>query len=271
MTVFEWLRHAESRLREVTESSRLEAQRLAAHVLRVDRSWLLAHPEHEFNELAGETLLQRREGHEPLAYILGVREFYGRPFRVTPAVLIPRQDTETLIEAALGVSASSVLDVGTGSGAIAITLKLERPNWNITAVDISPEALDVARENADTLSADVRFLLSDGFEALDHERFDLIVSNPPYIGDAEELATEVRGFEPKLALFSGETGMEFYERLAKEASIYLIASGQLMLEVGYRQAGKVKDLFEGCGWRHVETIPDLSGIQRVVVFASEGI
>jgi len=258
----------------VTDSSRLEAQLLAGHVLRVDRSWLLAHPEHEFNELAGETLLQRREGHEPLAYILGAREFYGRSFRVTPAVLIPRQDTETLIETALGVCGSpelAVLDIGAGSGAIAITLKLERPGWIVTAVDISEDALEIAKDNADTLGADVRFLLSDGFEALGGERFDLIVSNPPYIGVTEELTTEVRDFEPGLAIFSGETGMEFYERLAREASNYLRADGQLMLEVGYRQAGKVKDLFEANGWRHLQTVKDLSGIERVVVFISKGI
>lgn len=267
MRLDEWLRHAEARLVDVSDSPRLEAQLLAGHVLRLNRSWMLAHPEHEMNELAGETLLQRRERHEPLAYILGKREFFGRDFRVTPAVLIPRQDTEILVETALALSlpAAAVLDIGVGSGAIAITLKLERPAWAVTGVDISEAALEVARDNAADLGADVRFVLSDGFEALLGESFDLIVTNPPYIGREEKLAKEVGEFEPALALFADEKGLAFYRRLALEAARYLNDGGQLMMEVGYRQADLVRELFEREGWTHLETVKDLSGIERVVV------
>jgi len=262
----EWIRQAEGRLREIADSPRLEAQLLAGHVLRVDRPWLLAHPEHEFNELAGEGLLQRREGHEPLAYILGSREFYGRRFRVSPAVLIPRQDTEILVETALSAEGGKVLDIGTGSGAIAVTLKLERPGWTVTGVDISRDALEIARDNAEILGADVRFIESDGFKALGGEKFDLIVSNPPYIGVQEDLAREVRDFEPSLALFSGDTGLEFYARLAIEAENFLQDRGQILLEVGYRQAAAVREIFEGAGWGTIDTVKDLSGVERVVVF-----
>ncbi|MGV3614887.1 MAG: peptide chain release factor N(5)-glutamine methyltransferase [Fimbriimonas sp.] len=266
MTLREWLTHAELRLRTAGfEAPRLEAQVLAGHILRVDRSFLFAHPEHEFPDLAGEAILQRREGHEPLAYIVGRREFFGRDFRVTPAVLIPRQDTEILVETALAAEAKTVLDVGTGSGAIAVTIKAERPHWNVTAVDVSPAALEVAKENAERLGADVRFLLSDAFEAVLGESFDLIVTNPPYIGRDEPLAEEVGRHEPELALYGGETGLEFYERLAREAAGYLEDGGRLMMEVGYRQAAAVRGRFEAEGWSQVETVADLNGIERVVV------
>jgi release factor glutamine methyltransferase len=266
MTVGEWLRHAEGRLAAV-ESPRLEAQLLAGHVLLVERSWLLAHPEAEFPELAGEGLLQRREGQEPLAYILGRREFYGREFRVRPGVLIPRQDTEILLEAALeATDAKRALDIGAGSGILAISLKLERPAMDVTGVDVSPQALEIAAENAEALGADIRLLRSDGFSELEGVKFDLIVSNPPYIADSEELMGEVRQYEPAQALFSGPTGLEFYERLARESGEYLAPGGRLLLEVGHTQAAAVRALFEAEGWRWRETRKDLSGIERVVAF-----
>lgn len=282
MRLDEWLRNATTRLDLAgVDSPRLEAQVLAAHVLRVDRAWLLAHPDHDFNDLAGEALLQRREDREPLAYITGYREFRGRSFGVDPSVLIPRHETEELVEAALELfplplaqedplgeeAAKSVLDLGTGSGVLAITLKLERPAWGFTAVDVSPEALATASANARFLKADVRFLLSDGFEALLGESFDLIVSNPPYVGDEETLPPEVRGHEPAAALFSGPTGLEFYSRLAREAPAHLTDGGTILLEVGYRQADEVRAIFEGEGWRHETTRRDLSGVERVVGFS----
>ena len=245
---------------------------LAAHVLRVDRSWLLAHPDHEFPELAGEALLQRREAREPLAYLTGYREFRGREFGVDASVLIPRHETEELVEAALAGGSwvlgreSRVLDLGTGSGIIAVTLKLERPDWDVTAVDVSPEALATASANARFHGANVRFVLSDGFEGLLGESFDLIVSNPPYIGDDEELPPEVREHEPSTALFSGPTGLEFYARLANEAAAHLEDGGLILLEVGHRQAAEVRAIFEGAGWQHETTRRDLSGIERVVGF-----
>jgi release factor glutamine methyltransferase len=281
MRLDEWLRHATTRLDLAgVDSPRLEAQVLAAHVLRVDRSWLIAHPGHDFPEAAGEALLQRREAHEPLAYLTGYREFRGREFGVDPSVLIPRHETEELVEAALDLSSrpplqdnplgegecKSVLDLGTGSGILAVTLKLERPDWEVTAVDISPEALATASANARFHGANVRFVLSDGFAALLGESFDLIVSNPPYIGNDEELSAEVRDHEPAGALFSGPTGLEFYERLAREAPAHLEDSGLILLEVGHTQASIVRALFEGEGWKHETTRRDLSGVERVVAF-----
>ncbi len=271
MRLDEWLRNATTRLDLAgVDSPRLEAQVLAAHVLRVDRSWLLAHPEHDFNELAGETLLQRREAREPLAYLTGYREFRGLQFGVDPSVLIPRQETEELIEAALESEITNdsprVLDLGTGSGILAITLKLERPAWDLTAIDLSSEALATASANARFHGADVRFVLSDGFAALLGESFDLIVSNPPYIGNEEELPPEVKDHEPPFALFSGPTGLEFYARLANEAPAHLEDGGLLLLEVGHRQASEVRALFEGAGWQHETTRRDLSGVERVVGF-----
>lgn len=263
----DWIAHAKGRLEAAgVESPALEAQLLAAHVLLVDRTFVLTHPDHDFPDLAGETLLQRRESQEPLAYILGEREFYGRSFRVAPGVLIPRHETETLVEAALGQSdVTSVLDLGTGSGCIAVTLKLERPEWDVTGVDVSEGALEIATANAARLGAQVRFICSDGFEGLLGESFDLIVTNPPYIGLHEALAPEVRDFEPSEALFAGHTGLEFYERLAVEAADYLRDGGLLMMEVGYRQAREVTAVFEAQGWNLVEIRQDLSCVERVVV------
>lgn len=271
MRLDEWLRNAATRLDlSGVDAPRLEAQVLAAHVLRVDRSWLLAHPEHDFPEAAGEALLQRREAHEPLAYLTGYREFRGREFGVDPSVLIPRHETEELVEAALDLfgseTAIDALDLGTGSGILAITLKLERPEWQVTAVDVSTEALTTAAANARFQGAPVRFVLSDGFGSLLGESFDLIVSNPPYIGDDEILPAEVRDHEPHGALFSGPTGLEFYERLARETPAHLKDGGLLMLEVGHRQAQDVATIFEKAGWQHQTTRRDLSGVERVVGF-----
>ncbi len=247
----------------------MESQQLAAHVMRVDRTWLLAHPKHEFNDLAGEGLLQRREAGEPLAYILGWREFYGRTFGVDPSVLVPRHETEVLVETALQLGPPegtfSVLDMGTGSGILAVTLKLERPAWEVTAVDISSEALTTASANAKFLEARVRFVLSDGFEGLLGESFDMIVCNPPYIGHAEVLPHEVRAFEPSGALFADNGGLAFYERLAAEAPAYLSDGGLLLVEVGHTQAEQVRMIFEGAAWSVESIRSDLSGIERVVV------
>ncbi len=269
MRLEHWLATADARLAAAgVDSARLEAQLLAAHVLGEDRTWVLADGEADFPEVLGEPLLQRGEAREPLAYILGWREFYGRPFGVDPAVLIPRQETETLVEAALAYGEGerlSALDVGAGSGAIAVTLALERPAWEVTAVDVSAEALAVAGANARFHSARVRLVLSDGFGALLGESFDLIVTNPPYVAHHEPLPPDVEGHEPHVALYGGETGLEFYERLAREAADHLNDGGLLLMEVGHTQAEPVRVLFEKGGWRHEKTVRDLSGIERVVV------
>ncbi len=341
MTIREWMNSAKLRLHNSgVEAAALESQLLAAHVLLVERPWLLAHPEEPFPELAGESLLIRRLTHEPLAYILGWREFYSRRFKVGPGVLIPRQETEHLVEAALqwvktqpdsdqpkrsnskrptpwppvggnlregtpqnphlsppwersvrepatepgegekAIERKSpqndrcrpksapnlkVLDLGTGSGCIAITLKLESPNLQVFASDISKRAIEIASQNATDLASEVNFVVSDGLASLRDQTFDAIVSNPPYIANNEPLAEEVSGFEPNQALFAGQTGLEFYEHLAKEAGARIRPQGRLFVEVGYRQAAQVAELFTRNGWKHIETQRDLSGIERVVI------
>lgn len=267
MQLSDWIQQATARLTTAQIASpKLEAQVLAAHVLLVDRTFILTHPEHEFNELAGEALLQRRQAHEPLAYILGYREFFGRRFRVNPDVLIPRPDTETLIEEALKLPNQpvTVLDIGTGSGCIAVTLKLEKPSWTVTATDVSADALQVARENAETLGAECTFRISDLFEHIEDQQFDLIVSNPPYIVNDYPLEAEVADHEPTLALFGGADGLDIYRRLAEQARDHLAPEGQLILEIGFDQGTTVPDLFERAGWS-TEVLKDLSGNDRVVI------
>ena len=267
MNVAEWTYLASRRFEaQGIESPRLEAEMLAAHVLRVDRTWLFAHPEHEFNELAGEVLAQRRELREPLAYILGWREFYGRRFRVTPDTLIPRQETELLVEWALEIPAERGLDIGTGTGCIAITLQLERPKTAWTATDIEARTVDVARENAASLGAKIDWQQTDLVAALPDQSFDLVVSNPPYVGDHEPLMPEVGQFEPKRALFSGPTGLEIYARLATEVPRVIRPEGVCLLELGQGQAEPVRSLFEAAGWIHLETRLDYCQIERVIGF-----
>lgn len=266
MTVRDWIDSATERLRLAgIDSPKLDAEVLAAHVLDVERVWLVAHPEAEFPDLAGESLLQRREAREPLAYIIGWREFYGRRFFVRPGVLVPRQETEVLVDAALHFAdAGPILDIGTGSGCIAITIKLENAALAVVGIDVSPKALEVAKNNATTQEADVRFVQSDLFEAIAGERFEVIVSNPPYIADSEELMPEVADHEPHGALFAGPTGLEFYTRLANEAAAHLTPRGRMVMEVGYTQAEDVIRLFQKHGWLHEWTAEDLSGHDRVI-------
>ena len=266
MRLSEWLPVASSRLQAAGVSAhKIESQVLAGHAMLVDRTWVLTHPEHEVNELALEGLLQRRENGEPLAYILGYREFYGRRFRVDSNVLIPRHETEILVEAALEVEKENcrVLDIGTGSGCIAVTLKLERPDWEVWATDISSSALQVARENAETLGADITFRHSDLLDQLDGEAFDLIVSNPPYIGRDEALPREVKEFEPSSALFADNSGLALYEQLANHAPKHLRPGGQVILEIGQDQGQAVSALFPGS-----KVIKDLDGNDRVVTFCT---
>jgi release factor glutamine methyltransferase len=267
MRLDNWLREASARLDRVgITSHRMEAQILACHALLVDRSFVLTHPEQEINELAFESLLQRREQHEPLAYILGFREFYSRKFRVDRSVLIPRHETEILVEECLKDSRENltVLDIGTGSGCIAITLKLERPSWTVHAVDISASALQIARENAETLGADVSFRRSDLFEHVRLSQYDLIVSNPPYIGRDEALPIEVREFEPGTALFADDDGLAIYRRLASEGASRLSTDGRMVLEIGQTQAKAMRDIFA-----KVVIIADLDGNDRVAVVTHE--
>lgn len=271
MRLSEWLGQANLRLRTAgVESPGLEAQLLAGHVLGKSRTWIVAHPEEELPDQASEHLLIRREGGEPLAYILGQREFYGRAFGVRRGVLIPRQETELLVENApyfVSGPTPRVLDIGTGSGCIAVSLKLEHPDWEITAVDISPEALEVARENASRWGAEVRWRQSDLFMGLADEVFDLIVTNPPYVEASADLPREVRDWEPHSALFAPKETLGFYRRLAADSGPHLRAGGALLTEIGRGQGSEIRRIFEGFGWRFSRSWNDLAGIERVLAFS----
>ena len=213
-------------------------------------------------------LLERRAAGEPVAYLLGEREFYGRSFRVSPAVLIPRPETELIVDlvkarVAPG-TAPAVLDLGTGSGALAVTLALEIPAARVTAVDLSPAALEVARGNAAALGAQLRFIESDWFAAVGMAQFDFIVSNPPYIVDDDpHLAEGDVRFEPRSALASGRSGLDDLTRIAAAAPALLAPGGWLLMEHGYDQAEAVSALLGAAGFAAVESARDLAGIERV--------
>lgn len=269
MTIDEWIASATARLKASgVTSARLEAQLLAAHVQNVSRDRILTMGSDDINELAGESLLQRRERSEPLAYILGWREFFGRRFSVRSGVLIPRHETETLVELALSnlPQGASVLDLGTGSGCIGITLSLERPDLRVTLSDISEGALLIATENALDLGATVATKLSDRLLGFQNQTFDAIVSNPPYIGRHETLSSEVHDFEPHEALYAERSGLAFYEVIAGEAKG---KTRLVFVEVGYEQANAVRLVFEAAGWAHLETRRDLIGHERALAFESQ--
>lgn len=274
-TVAAWLDAATVRIAAAQglekREARLEARVLAAFAWEATPAWLIAHGTDTPTDTqiaAADALLTRRLAGEPIAYLVGAREFYGRPFEVSPAVLIPRPDTELLVELALAHAppgqAVEVLDLGTGSGCIAVTLALERPLARVTALDRSPAALAVARRNAARLDAHVEFLSSDWFAALGGRRFDLIVSNPPYIaaGDPHLSRGDIR-FEPLAALAAGGDGLDDLRRLTATAGAHLKPGGALLLEHGYDQADAVQALLRASGFPRPRSWTDLSGIRRV--------
>ncbi len=336
MTLGEWL--------ESAPIPRLEAQILAADILQVDRSWIIAHPEVSVENVELDAVLARRIAGEPLPYIIGYREFYGRKFLVDPRVLIPRQETEILIEMFLDTFGSGVspllrvADIGTGSGCIAITVALECPELEITGIDLSSEALEVAWQNGEALISDskaiaeqpqshakqqlarkgplkinpkggtqqslglnkaipqvrirlsehpegcategqtptlnssksggtpkpqVRFVCGDGIEWLAENSVDVILTNPPYVGLSDELGQGVTEFEPHQALFAGESGLAFYQRLAD-----CPWTGDLFCEIGMGQGDAVRSLFKPDEFINARN--DLSGIERVLHFRRRG-
>ncbi len=218
-------------------------------------------------------LVRRRAQSEPVAYLVGHREFFGLEFRVTPAVLIPRPDTETLVvellDAAKPLAAPRILDLGTGSGCIAVSAAVNHHTAQVTAIDTSDAALAVARENAGThhVLDRIRFLHGDLFKPCAGEQFDLVVSNPPYIADHEKetLQNDVRRYEPHAALFSGPSGLEVLSRIVDEAPGHLAAGGSLMLEISPEQAGAVTGRMETTGrYDEIRVVKDLAGLARVV-------
>lgn len=246
-----------------------EARLLLGHVLQCDAAWLLGHDEVDLDEdqlLAYASLVARRHGGEPVAYLVGHREFYGRNFAVGPEVLIPRPESELLVDIAkANVGAGgTALDLGTGSGCLAITLALEIPSLVVAAVERSPAALTIARTNAARLDAAVEFLASDWFAALDGRRFDLIVANPPYIADADpHLAAGDLRSEPRAALAAGADGLDAIRVIVAGAPRHLHPGGLLWLEHGHDQGEAVRTLFAGAGFADIAQHRDLAGIVRV--------
>ncbi|HYR44201.1 MAG TPA: peptide chain release factor N(5)-glutamine methyltransferase [Terriglobia bacterium] len=276
MTIREALRSAAERLElHHVSNPRLTAELLLANCLSVDREYLYTHDEHVLGDTESqglEDVLCDRINGVPLQYIVGRQEFYGRYFRVTPAVLIPRPETEHIVEAVLELHKTApqtarprILDVGTGSGCIAVTLALELAGARIFASDISEAALRVGRANASSLGASVGFLCMDVLDAVAGQ-FEFIVSNPPYVklGDISRLQREVREYEPHVALFSPEDELQVYRRLITGAERLLEAGGHLLMEVGIGMDERVLGLF-GAGWRKLPTKTDLQGIPRTVI------
>ncbi|MBO1014600.1 peptide chain release factor N(5)-glutamine methyltransferase [Achromobacter sp. SD115] len=255
-----------------TRLPRLEVRMLLEHVLAKPRAWLLAHDTDSLlpeTATAYEALAQRRLAGEPMAYLLGHREFMGHRFRVTPDVLIPRPDTEVLVETALeclaGQAAPAVLDLGTGSGAIAISIALARRDARVMASDVSAAALAVAAANAWDLAASVRLVEGSWYDAVPAgEGFDLIVSNPPYVAcDDPHLDQGDVRFEPRGALTDGAGGLEDLARIVQGAGRHLKRGGALWLEHGWDQAQAVRDLLAAAGFQDVHSRKDLAGIERI--------
>lgn len=251
---------------------RVDAHVLMAHVLGVDRAYLAAHPMRvltESEDAKVDMLVAKRALGEPVAYLTNTREFYSRQFVVGPAVLIPRPETEVLVESALArlVAGASCLDLGTGSGAIAVTLACERPDVRVTATDASAAALEVALANARSngCAARIEFVAGSWYEAVGSRRFDLIVSNPPYVAQADpHLGQGDVRFEPPRALTDGSRdGLDSIRRIIAGASEHLNAGGWLLLEHGYDQGEAVQALLAATGFAELVSIADLAGIPRV--------
>jgi release factor glutamine methyltransferase len=255
--------------------ARREARSLLSHVIGKDRTFLISHADDPLGEddwKRFEDAVVRRAAGEPSQYITGVQDFFGRTFRVTPDVLIPRPETELLVEAALEVMNANavVCDVGTGSGCIAVTLLCERVDARAVAIDVSEAALEVARQNArELLVADrIEFVLSDLLSELDDDRrFELIISNPPYVAAnmLPGLQREVRDHEPQVALSPGDDGLSVIRRLLVDAPAFLHENGHLLMEIGFDQGEKVQQLVDKNVWTLQKIMPDLQGIPRIVV------
>lgn len=268
----QWLKQAIDRL-TASESPRRDAEILLAFVTGRTRTFILAFGETALTDdelMRLDALLARRAAGEPVAYLIGQREFWSLPLEVSPATLIPRPDTECLVEQALArlpATPCRILDLGTGTGAIALALASERPDCHVTALDVIPEAVALAKRNAQRLGIDnVTILQSHWFSALTDVRFSLIVSNPPYIdGDDPHLSQGDVRFEPKSALVADDAGLADLETLVTEARRFLEDNGWLMLEHGWQQGEAVRELFTRAGYQAVETCRDYGGNERLTL------
>ena len=263
---------AADNLSAVSDSALLDAEVLLSYCLHKTRSFLRAWPDKSLSAEQFESfwnLVQKRQQGQPIAYLTGEREFWSRSFTVNPDVLIPRPDTELLIEISLNLfyaqQIGNILDLGTGSGILGITLAAERPLAKVIATDISPVALQVAQANAKRLSvSNVQFLQSNWFEAIAETTFDLIISNPPYIpADDPHLQQGDVRFEPQTALVSADNGLKDIGILVAQARNHLIPGGHLLIEHGYNQQSAVQDIFNAFNYQQVATHHDLSGNPRV--------
>ena len=261
---------ATERLSHVSESPRLDAEILLCRTIDMPRSYLFAHPEDELDTLTRdrfEAILRRREHGAPMAYIMGVKEFWSQEFAVSPATLVPRPETEILVNLALceipREAAWRVLDLGTGSGVIAVTIACERPLSMVTAVDVSEEALLVAQENVRALApGNVECLPGDWTEPVRDRTFDLIVSNPPYVRAQDDALTALR-HEPQSALVAGDDGLDAIRVLARDCRDIIVERGLLLIEHGYDQREDVAALLAAHGWVEVQCHDDLAGRPRV--------
>ena len=258
------------------QSARLDAEVLLSHVLRQERIYLYVHFDEpmEQNELSKfREYVKKRAQHVPIAYIIGEREFMGLPFKVTKDTLIPRPDTEILVENVLNNvdkdKEIEIVDIGTGSGAIILSLLVNLPKAQGKTVDISSKAIEVAKENAVNLQVNDRceFFVGDLFAPLNGNKFDLIVSNPPYIPqkDIATLEDDVKEYEPVSALTDGGDGLSYYRRLLSEGKAYIKENGFIALEIGIYQSEDVKQIAMDNGWKDIKIIKDYAGIDRVVL------
>lgn len=270
-TYADWLEHASARFAGHSDTPRLDAEVLLAAALDKPRSHLVAWPEKELEDTAQHRfreMTERRARGEPVAHILGRREFWSLPLRITPDTLIPRPETETLVEYLLQQLSSEqplrIVDLGTGSGAIALALKMERPLARVVATDRSEAALEVARANAADLNLQVDFRQGEWWQAVAREEFDVAVSNPPYIAAADPHLEQgdVR-FEPRSALAAGEDGLDDIRQIISGAGRHLAPGGLLLLEHGYDQSRAVAELLQAAGFTDIRQLQDLGGNDRV--------
>lgn len=266
------LKQAQQKISSISDSSHLDAEVLLAHSLQKPRSYLFAHPEQQLSASQAvqySQLIQQRQLGTPIAYITGKQEFWSLELMVNEHVLIPRAETELLVEIILEKLPEkeqiSLADIGTGSGAIALAIASERPHWQIYGTDTSTAAIQLAKTNARNLQIEnITFLLGDWCQPLPSIKFDAMVSNPPYIAESDpDLAQYVKKFEPKQALIAGESGLEAFQAIIAQAKKYLHGNGLLIFEHGHLQAQSINKLLTSKGFLHIHCVQDHAGLDRI--------